>query len=1266
MENRVSVLTISCLFLMALILVLGLSSTSSYAGTYQCTIESGSYEIMDAGDGYQEIEMEGFGQLLIPGKPKLPSRIFAIAIPPGVTADSVEVTGIGLVEIPGTYKIAPAPMVAPMSATEGEIEEIRVEYERIRKQAYASDAAYPSQAGMLKNQGAYRKYNLVQVRFSPFYYQAKSGKLFFYSSAVVTVSYSQASAITTEEGEVSEAARLSTDWLPEAEERASEILMNYEEAQQWYPGPPEGEIDSSIGLYEFVIVTTDDLVDAVQPLVNWEKCKGRTVYVATTSWINAHYSGADLQRRIRYFLRDKYPSGEWGILKVCIVGDNSTIPMRYCSPGGAGTSTYPTDLYYAELTYTDSLSWDDDWDGYFGEQGQDTIDFIQEVDVGRIPWSDAATVESICTKMAEYEYSNDMTFKSSILMPGAFFWSDTDNAELMEEILDIAHMSTWDYFRLYEDNAYYDSIYPSEAILTHTNLLNEWTSTDHYGFVNWAGHGSSTRTAYACGHTGYPCWTFIDRNDCPSLNDDYPAIIFACSCSNAYPENESIGRRMLKQGAVAFVGATRGAYGVHGWNDPSDGSSQSLDYWFTYRVTNRNNSVGWALKWALRKMYTDYWWNNSWKEMFEWNLYSNPDLWMKDRPSALPNLTSTTPSGWSYPIVPRSTNNATNTWCPLSSTLPGNSNNTYYNWAWTNNGSYRAPGHLTRLYLDGVYVWWSTISGMDPGYEVKFINKGPNYVRGGRHTLYYYIDYNNQVWETNEFDNIFGAGQFVWSPYGLSDDTPISRSAPPIKDAWPFPYYYFHYNNDGFSFYVNREHPNKWWSAVGVLPYSSGADYDVRLWNIGDYTGSKGGFGSGYLEWSSWGGSASDFVIVNDNMAPGGTYYAGAINYNDGTGNFHIEEATSTKIYPGTNGPYNMTSTGVLDIYETNETTTAGLSAGDWGFKLEQTAGTCDLGMSLYDYKTPHMSKGEYMTGGYANSNGDGGNEYMRVTIPVYGWYGLVVWKADSSDYSKTSTYNIKVGRCARPSTPANPSPADRATDVPVDADLDWDDCTDTEYYEVWLKEGNGLWEKLGETETSAWTLGTLNKATQYDWYVRAWNICGSSSLYVYWSFRTEAYDPPVIDSISFDDCISECPTCPDSAISVTAHDPAGGDLSYTWETLDGGDIIGEGADVEFDPPGPSAYPDCDPYRVRVTVTSGVSGLSTEETIGIIAKLAGDADGSGRVDIRDKRLIRDHFGETPNDPNWDPRADVDCSGRVDIRDKRIVRDQFGDIGCQCP
>ena len=107
MEKRLNVFTISCLFLMALVFVLGVSSTSSYADTYQYTIEAGSYEIVDAGDGYQQINMEGFGQLFDPGKPRLPSKIFTIAIPPGASVASVTVEETDVQRLPGVYNILP-------------------------------------------------------------------------------------------------------------------------------------------------------------------------------------------------------------------------------------------------------------------------------------------------------------------------------------------------------------------------------------------------------------------------------------------------------------------------------------------------------------------------------------------------------------------------------------------------------------------------------------------------------------------------------------------------------------------------------------------------------------------------------------------------------------------------------------------------------------------------------------------------------------------------------------------------------------------------------------------------------------------------------------------------------------------------------------------------------------------------------------------------------------------------------------------------------
>jgi hypothetical protein len=373
--------------------------------------------------------------------------------------------------------------------------------------------------------------------------------------------------------------------------------------------------------------------------------------------------------------------------------------------------------------------------------------------------------------------------------------------------------------------------------------------------------------------------------------------------------------------------------------------------------------------------------------------------------AGLPNLTDYPKTGWTYSLVPRSSTGCTWATCTLSSTLYGNQDNTYWNFAGINNGTEPASPFGTRFYVDDVYVWWANFGKIGAGGGFWAGNMGSLTVKGGRHTIGLKLDINDQVQESNETssDNT-EYRQFIWSPYGLPNDSPKTRTTPPKKDSTGYSWY----NNEGFSFVVQDVHPDQWWSAVGILPSSASADYDLRLWDIGDYTGSQGGFGGGYLEYSSYGGSASDFVIVNDNMAAAGTYYAGVINHNAGSGDFRIEEDTTEKIYPrpGTqwNGPYSKSTTNVLDIYEIY------LSAGVYNFELDQTAGTADLGMSLYDDETITAQKNEYMTGGYADSYGDGHDESFQITVPDAGFHALVVWKVDASDYGKAPSYQIAVG----------------------------------------------------------------------------------------------------------------------------------------------------------------------------------------------------------------------------------------------------------------
>jgi hypothetical protein len=604
--------SIKILLISAVMLSFGgiLGAGQAAAEQISVPIPVGSYDIEYAQQG-QRVTVDDFGRLLVPGKPNLPSKIFAIAIPPGA-----EVAGVTFdlgegITLSGSYEILPSPLPRVIGQEDPVLyERDRRMYEENYNSVYGSDDPYPASVGEIVRTAGFRKYNLVDVRVTPFSYRPLSGQLTYYPEVTVRVDYSIPKGVSPQD--------MMVDDIPRQESIARKIVLNYDQAQAWYSGAGGTKED-----YDFVIITLDALTSSVTPLVSWEVAKGRTVNVVTTTWINSNYTGYDLAERMRNFLRDKYPSGQWGIEDVLLVGHYDDVPMRRTDQD-LGYGGPETDFYYAELSLPDNQSWDADQDHRWGEDS-DPIDFYNEVNVGRIPWSSTSTVQHICEKSVAYEQNNNPMFKKNILLLGAFFWDNdpnprTDNAVLMEAKVDQIWMSDWTMTRMYEQGY---STYPMDYDLTYTNVRNVW-SAGQYAFVNWAGHGSET----GC-YRYHPSTVFVNTGTCPYLNDDYPAIVFADACSNSDTDALNLGQAMLQQGGVGFVGATKVALGCPGWNDAYDGSSQSLDYFFTVAVTSGDETQGQALQSALREMYTYGLWSYNKYETFEWGaLWGNPDLGM--------------------------------------------------------------------------------------------------------------------------------------------------------------------------------------------------------------------------------------------------------------------------------------------------------------------------------------------------------------------------------------------------------------------------------------------------------------------------------------------------------------------------------------------------------------------------------------------------------------------------------------------------------------
>lgn len=208
-----------------------------------------------------------------------------------------------------------------------------------------------------------------------------------------------------------------------------------------------------------------------------------------------------------------------------------------------------------------------------GDLGAGGAENDANVWLGRIPvyLDNYTNLDHILGKIIQYETDpGDISWRESILLP---VWPLTDTTpayQYPEEVLnDYAIAAGFDYYRLYkEDYAPVGGPTPEHWPTSPAAVVDEWSNG--YGVVTWWTHGSTGSAQHIISY---------EMNE--SLDDSKPAFTYQASCGNAKPESyNNLAYTLLKHGAVATVGATRGSTGSRGnWTyDPTSYANPNFGY----------------------------------------------------------------------------------------------------------------------------------------------------------------------------------------------------------------------------------------------------------------------------------------------------------------------------------------------------------------------------------------------------------------------------------------------------------------------------------------------------------------------------------------------------------------------------------------------------------------------------------------------------------------------------------------------------------------
>ena len=621
-------------------------SWTGKTGTQYLKLVSSPYTIENI-RGYDRVKMEGFYTRGLPGAPELPQKTYDVELSIDAQLETVKMEILSATSeiLPGEYEIAPAPLPATgsLSSSDG-----GTTVQGKNTAIYGKDEFYPSTPVEISRVYQERNRKVVRIQFTPLQYNPVTKKL-----------------------QLTREVRIGISW-----NKGLSMALG---------APPPGWTG-------YAIITTNAILSGSSSLgsfVTYLQARGFTVTIITETQYGPP-TGQQRAINIRSWLASNYVSLQ--LQYALLIGDPDPddpanagdsfgdVPMMMCwpNPGSAADQT-PTDYFYSDLTG----NWDSDGDGFYGEFGQDAVDFGPEVYVGRVPvyGSDYATLDSILNKFINYNGANQ-----SIMLPMAISnyqdehnqgnsCSDgdirTDGLDLPQYVIvNIAGPNGWSDYVMYERSGFtgrgHDPVpvtaYGYDGPLTNANVVGQWSND--YGIVFWWGHGNQTGAYrkywgdaaddgdnvvedWFCGASGDELSTpaFFTSGDTGAVIDA-DTFAYLCSCLNGYPENpNNLGYALLKRGAICTVSASRISwYAVATWSNWGIIDNAGIGYEYADHLVNSGESAGKALYDGKNALGNPWGWVG-WMNLFDFNLYGDPSLTLAAPviPSALVSSISAAP-----------------------------------------------------------------------------------------------------------------------------------------------------------------------------------------------------------------------------------------------------------------------------------------------------------------------------------------------------------------------------------------------------------------------------------------------------------------------------------------------------------------------------------------------------------------------------------------------------------------------------------------------